>query len=250
MKIRALRRDDLDAVATLIKASFSERLWPYLIYAQPGIACYLASFLEFPSLSKDRCLLVACEANAIRGFAEFRHGAHGSALLSYICVDAEARGRGIATALIGDFNSRISEATTIELDVFKQNDPAIALYRKLGLEVAGESHWFTRTIAADSDRALPLDARNLPAAVASQERFGFCEVVVSGRGGDIHVGRIGHRVLRLFDRETFRDDALLHGLKAAFPSIDEALFIAAEAPDGPFQIVNTTLRMRGSIEKG
>jgi RimJ/RimL family protein N-acetyltransferase len=59
-----------------------------------------------------------------------------------LMVVAEERRRGIGTALIEEAANwaRASGVTKLELHVFPHNEPAIALYRKLGFREEGHRH--------------------------------------------------------------------------------------------------------------
>lgn len=57
-----------------------------------------------------------------------------------ICVAVEAQGRGVGSALMRallDYADHWAAALRIELTVFTDNQPAIALYRKFGFEIEG-----------------------------------------------------------------------------------------------------------------
>jgi RimJ/RimL family protein N-acetyltransferase len=59
-----------------------------------------------------------------------------------LMVSAGARRQGVGTALMEDALkwARSSGITKVELHVFPHNEPAIALYRKLGFEEEGRRH--------------------------------------------------------------------------------------------------------------
>lgn len=240
--IRDATMGDLDRIAALVRGSFNPALHPYMVYAQAGIGRFLAAFIAHPGAVTDRTLLVATDhAGEAVAFAEFRHGG-GDALLSYICVSAEARGQGVATAMIAHF-LRVSGPQRIDLDVFADNAAAISLYRGLGFQETSGTGWFARQLPPPSAKATPLTIDNLPVALAAFESHGFCELQLRWRGNDVKLGRIGETVFRCFDAAVFDDDDLLSRLRSIFPSAQEALFIAAESPDSASWLVNRTLRM-------
>lgn len=62
------------------------------------------------------------------------------ALTLGICVAREAQGRGVGSALMAamcDYADRWFGALRIELTVYTDNAPALALYRKFGFEIEG-----------------------------------------------------------------------------------------------------------------
>lgn len=119
MQIREMTMDDIEQVAALEAENFSA----------PWGATGFFSFL----IRQDVLLLVAEEEEKIIGYC----GAvtvldEGD--ITNVCVSADARRRGIASALIRELTARTLEqgVTTLHLEVRKSNDAAISLYQKEG----------------------------------------------------------------------------------------------------------------------
>lgn len=246
--IREAEIGDLEQVGRLIRQSFDPMLRPYMVYAQHGAPDFLAAYIQYPSLASDRTLLVAPgDLGGIVGFAEFRHVAARPAHLSYICVDPTMRGRGLAEALIRHFVAHTPDVREIDLHVFAENTPAIALYRKLGLTEAGGTSWYARRLPPAAEVvAGGLSVSNLPMAMAGFERFGFCEFQMDWGGCGIRLGRIGPTVLRCFDAASFTEIEFLAHLAAVVPDAREALLIAQHHP-GVGRCVSRSIRMIGTI---
>lgn len=225
--IRPARPSDIPQIAALLQETLNPVLACYLTYSQHGIGAFLATYVEQADLVSDRMLLVAAQGSRVNGFAEFRLSGADNAHLSYICVHPDARGKGLASTLVR--HPATLGARQIDLFVFADNAPALALYAKLGFAQDSEMGWFVRALPP-ADGSGTLIVRNLPVATASFDRFGFCEMQAGFGGRDIRVGRIGDSVLRCFSQKDFADDALLARLAAAFPSAREALFIGAVEP--------------------
>ncbi|OKP80956.1 GNAT family N-acetyltransferase [Ensifer adhaerens] len=137
INIRAARVVDFEAIAALM--------------SQPGIRSgtlrqpfatpeQTRKWLE--SLSDDSVVIVAERADRILGMAGLHRSKgrrHHSAALG-ISVDDDHRGEGIGKALLTaliDAADNWLGISRIELTVFTDNEPAIALYRKAGFEMEG-----------------------------------------------------------------------------------------------------------------
>ena len=86
----------------------------------------------------------------------------------------------------------------------------------------------------------------LPAALASLEKYGFCELTGTASGRSFRLGLIGHRVLRCFDAQHFLDHRLLMNVAAVFPLLRQTLVIlpsADDSPDPQAREINRSVRM-------
>jgi ribosomal protein S18 acetylase RimI-like enzyme len=249
MIVRAAARADLADVALLLRDSFAPALRPYLIYAQAGIAAYLEQFVAGEAGAGGHRLLVAEEAGALAGFAEFRLPLPGQSFLSYVCVAPPMRRRGVARTLIETFLAGAPGVRTMELDVFRENVAAIRLYDALGFAAGAQTIWAVRDLPAAAPAAgLAL----IDDGAARFARFGFCELSVRWAGAARRLGRIGPTTLRCFEPGVFADDALLAGLGALVAPLAEALWIGpadeAALPPGA-RIVNRSQRMGWTIDR-
>lgn len=246
--IRPLRESDVPAAHSLIEQSFEIRLHPYMTATQPGGAAYLAAFMKRPDLHPARLYLAAERQGHLLGYAEFRDTEPGVGFLSYICVAPEARGQGVASKIIRHYLDTASDTQILKLDVFAHNEPALALYRKLGFVEESQTVWWRRPLPRVG-QASELQFHNWPAALAMHERYGFCEYQFSFQGQAYKLGRMGDGVLRCGNPADFADDVLLAALRAAFPELQAALFIASDgaAPHPDAEALNRSLRLTWSI---
>ncbi|MDQ1537568.1 MAG: hypothetical protein QOE58_1961 [Actinomycetota bacterium] len=232
MSIRPPLPEESGRIAQLMKDSYPARLQAYLPMTQRGAAEFLCAHLVRPECSPERVPYVWVDEGVVLAYADFRIAGE-SGFLSYLCVDERARGQGIATALI-DRLIRERAPSSLALDVFTDNEPALALYKKLGFELLVQSStaWLTRAIPdrGVTDGGLspaPLILRNFPVSDECFARYGFCELETERAGQPVRVGRIGASVLRVPDVEAFRDDAFLASARRTFASIDEALYLTS-----------------------
>jgi len=233
-----------------MKDSYPARLQPYLPMTQHGAAEFLCAHLVRPQCSPERVPYVWVEDGVVLAYADFRTSGQAG-FLSYLCVDRRARGQGIATALI-DRLLRERAPSSLALDVFADNEPALALYKKLGFELTHSTAWLTRAVtdigradngttnegttdegmAGHGPSPAPLTLRNLPVSDACFARYGFCELETERAGQPVLVGRIGAGKLRVPDLEVFGDGAFLASARKTFASIDEALCLTITDPSG------------------
>lgn len=243
MRISAPTTADVDEVAALVRASFADRLHPFMTYAQSGIGAFLSAIIEYPLLFPNHRLLTCRDADEkVTGFAEFRIDGE-TALLSYICVAPAARRAGLARGMIADFLNNNSKLTRLDLDVFEDNEPAVRLYQHMGFIGMGRSLWLTRPLPVPA--AEVVQPINPAGAIAAHARYGFCEMPVHRNGRQHRLGRIGVRTLRCFEAEDFGDEALLAAVRHLLPELETALVILPAEQAGRWngQEVNASRRM-------
>ena len=133
LAIRTAREKDLDAIVRLEEEAFRDP-WPREM---------LASELAHPRA----LLLVASqgEAESPAGYAAFRHAAGEAELLRLAVVPGERR-RGIGRALAAEGLARlVREGVQVcHLEVRMDNEPAIALYQRLGFVHIGRRRDYYR----------------------------------------------------------------------------------------------------------
>lgn len=248
--IRPLTVDDVPAAHALITSSFPAELHPYLTMTQHGSQQFLHTMVEFSEWQPNRSYLLAVADGRPVGYAEFRTLDEGNSLLAYICVAERARGLGVATRLITYYASVHPTMTWLRLDVFVDNEPALALYHKLGFNEGTQTTWWTRPIprhaAALSPTRLSITLDTPPFPLASLERYGFCEFQVNKAERAVRVGRMGKSVLRVFCGTDFCDDELLSQIAVAMPDVATAIVIVpTEEPVtvGSARRITTSLNM-------
>lgn len=245
MSIRAPHPAESARIAELVKASFSPELHPYMAMTQHGASEFFRAHLQTPESSPERMPYVWTDSDTVLAFADFRMDTPGSGFLSYICVDERATGQGIATALISRF-IREHLPSSLQLDVFRSNATALALYTKFGFQFASDSRWLTRAIPREESSIGSLQLRNLHVSHACFAQYGFCELETARAGQPIRVGRIGTGKLRVPNLDVFRDDAFLASARKSFPSLDEALYIdsSSDSVDGQgIQVLLKSVRL-------
>ncbi|HKY93770.1 MAG TPA: GNAT family N-acetyltransferase [Kiloniellales bacterium] len=145
--LRALRPDDLEALACLHAECFPEAPWSRgelaLLLAQPETAAFLAE-----------------GEGGLQGFILLRRAAEEAEVLS-LGVAHRARRRGLASRLLAAGRAWLGSGTErLFLEVAAGNAAALALYRSLGFRAVGRRDKYY----ADGSDALVLrrDLRNLP----------------------------------------------------------------------------------------
>jgi hypothetical protein len=137
----------------------------------------------------------------------------------------------------------------IQLDVFTHNAAALALYHKLGFVSGDQSVWWLRDLTPQQESE-DLTFEQLPLALASLEKYGFCELTGKASGRSFRLGVMGTRVLRCFDAQHFLDHRLLTNVAAVFPHLREALAILPatdHSPDLLAREINRSVRMSWAV---
>lgn len=237
---------DVTAAQQLVRESFEQRLHPYMIATQHGSGAFLLAYLQAAALHSDRRYLGARSVQGeLLGYAEFRQLDIHTGFLSYICISPQARGQRLAQRLIERYLAEMPQLREMQLDVFADNAPALALYRRMGFREESQATWWRRVLPAPLGGELQL--LNWPQALAAFERYGFCELQLRFDGRALRLGRMGEGVLRCPSPAEFADDRLLGAVHAAFPTLREVLLVAPTAPLPPHpaaQALNQSLRLR------
>jgi RimJ/RimL family protein N-acetyltransferase len=137
--VRPATPADADALVSLGRAVASEEeLWLTYDRSRTDERRNLRSVRRDPNVA----IFVAETAQGIAGrlsIARDRHPYSPHVAEVGLMVAAGQRRRGIGSALMGEALkwARASRITKVELEVFPHNEPAIALYRKLGFEEEG-----------------------------------------------------------------------------------------------------------------
>jgi ribosomal-protein-alanine N-acetyltransferase len=127
--IRDARESDYAAISRIQQRSPETAQWP------------IGDYSNYP------VVLAACDGK-VAGFCSWRQTLPDEAEILNIAVDPIFRRRGIGSALLTAVCERAKG--TIFLEVAEPNEPAIALYRKLGWEPAGTryGYYFNGTVNA------------------------------------------------------------------------------------------------------
>ena len=125
MQITELTMEDLESAAALLKKYCSELPWD-----ETALFTYL--------MREDALLYAAREGERLIGFAGLLMAPPEADILD-VTVLPEYRRRGVACALLKTLfeNAKAHGVDTIFLEVRAGNEPAKALYRKLGFQEAG-----------------------------------------------------------------------------------------------------------------
>jgi GNAT superfamily N-acetyltransferase len=251
--IRLLSTEDVPAVTDMVKKSFAPAVWPYMTYTQRGIGRFLEVALRHPKSVDPRFLVVATDerSDAPIGFADFKVGGDGVGFVSYICVDAAARGKGVATKMFDLFLVEHPQLTAVKLDTFRDNASARALYARWGFTVESTACWVARALPPATE---PPQMSTLAVSLAAYEVYGFCELNLGSEERPVRVGLLGDSVLRCFDRATFEDDVILGGVAGAFHRLDTAFAVIPEPEEReiftPHDVLLVSDRMSLALDEG
>lgn len=125
MRVRAMTRDDLDAVADLEHRCFSNP------WAREALEGELAR-------TWARLFVIEADGGAIAGFVNFWLVADEVQVLN-VAVEPSLRRRGLARALMKAVTetARAQRATAVTLEVRPTNAAAVTLYQTMGFTISG-----------------------------------------------------------------------------------------------------------------
>ena len=147
MRLRPFKLDqDEEALTITQNRAFSEH-WGF----SPNTVEEIAARVRMNNSDPDGIVLIA-EGDKVAGYNwtirnQNEHGSVG--FVAMTGVDPDYRGKGLGTAVVVSgmeyLNERNVEA--IELEVDSANEPALALYHKLGFKQVARTAWFEKTFA-------------------------------------------------------------------------------------------------------
>jgi ribosomal protein S18 acetylase RimI-like enzyme len=228
IELRDAVAEDAAAIVGLIRSSFAPASLEMTIYGCEGIDDYVRALIEAEPRGADTRFTVAVANGAPVGVVEMRQ-LPDRLFCNYIAVSRDARSRGLGTALLGAgiAAARRPGQLMLELDVFDDNEPAIAWYRGLGFGESSRVEW--RVLPPPGgDRASAAPVGGWAQALASQRAFGFSEVSIQGAVGGYTVGLLGREWFRLTDPAALEDPAL----GATLHTLDPERSLLALVPPG------------------
>ncbi|PHP68087.1 hypothetical protein CSC94_05345 [Zhengella mangrovi] len=160
--VRPTEAGDIDALMTLVKASWARTYDPIIGEAERNRisgAKHVRSLFESEYASPDAFGFVASDAEGrivAQAAGEWRQG--GAAFIDRIHVEPDWKGSGVAMALVEAVAALADKRRApVELTVLRGNDRAIAFYRKAGFEQIEEAPGLGTT---------PADLMRRPAGLA------------------------------------------------------------------------------------
>lgn len=230
------------AASRLVASTLPTELHPFIVHAQPRAGSYLQLMCQHAVLTSGFVGLVALCHGRLVGYAEFRRTRTDEHHLSHICVDRQMRGRGVATRLLDEFILR-QHPKRIDLNVFASNSVARSWYSRAGFLEKEKTAWLVDELPTGEPGTV-VHVSNLAQALATYDRFGFCEFVGTRAARAFRIGRLGVHCLRFYNARDYHDSGLVGALRSAFPSLKLAFFITPDgAPTPTSKIINNSVRM-------
>jgi ribosomal protein S18 acetylase RimI-like enzyme len=249
IELRKAVAEDAGAIVALIRSSFAPGLLETTIYGCEGIEDYVRALIEAEPRAADTRYTVAVADGALAGVVEMRQ-LRDRLFCNYIAVARGARSRGVGIALLGAgiAAARRPGQLTLELDVFDDNERALAWYRGLGFGESSRVEW--RVLAPPGgDRASAAPVSGWAQALACQRAFGFSEVSIQGAEGGYSVGLMGREWFRLTDPGALEDPALGATLHALDPHRSLLALVPPETLSEPVaELRATTVRLWAGLD--
>jgi ribosomal protein S18 acetylase RimI-like enzyme len=218
IELRPATPRDADAIVALFRASFDLQRLELTTYGCEGVESYVRALIEGAGHGADTLYTVARADETVLGAAELRQLAD-RLFCNFIAVGPELRSRGVGTSLLGAaiVAARRPGLRTLELDVYDDNERALAWYRSLGFGEGATTEWWVLPVPG-ADRASPAPIAGWAQAAACQEAFGFSEVSIQGANRAYGIGLLGPRLFRLTDPAGLDDPVLAATLRTLDPS--------------------------------
>lgn len=131
MKLQQATDNDLAKVVSWIDSEKSCRMWGGPLVSYPICLDVLVSEIEF----RETNSYVSLIENELVGFGQIFERSQGTNHLARIIVNPESRGKGYGFEFLKYLISVASKgADSITLNVYRSNDAALNVYKKLGFE--------------------------------------------------------------------------------------------------------------------
>ena len=251
VSFRPAESDDACAIIDLATRGFAEERRALFVYACTGAEAFVRGHIALPPALAERRYAIAEGATGdVIGVVDLVRAAH-VLHLAYIAVAPAARGLRLAPQLLQYALQHCSApASTLQLDVFTDNERAARWYDRLGFETTSETAWFRAEPRPASDtRGSSAYVTGLPAADAVHARFGFSQFTVQTPSAGYTVGRIGERWFRLTDAAALDDPDVRAALHSLDPQRGLLVLAPAESNVGErgFVRIATSHRRRTSL---
>ncbi|MQG58312.1 MAG: GNAT family N-acetyltransferase [SAR202 cluster bacterium] len=146
MRLRPFALDqDEEALTVVQNRAFGEH-WGFC----PNTVEEIAARVRMSNTSPEGIVLIA-EGDKVAGYnwTIRNHNEHGSVgFVAMTGVDPDYRGNGLGTAVVVSGMEYLNEQNVeaIELEVDSANEPALALYHKLGFRQVARTAWYEKTL--------------------------------------------------------------------------------------------------------
>lgn len=198
-RIAPISANDIKQVVSLLRVRFPLDLLEYTIYDCGGYELYVADCLCAPPSLSPSLFIGAYLEQRLCGYAEWRFS-HQAVFLNNIFVAEDVAGCGLGAALFATGSSIAVNlgVSKMELDVFEDNNIAQDWYTRLGFRPTSRKLWGLVDIGSCSTDSTsssgPVYVRDFPQALASYNRFGFCQFRLADGFRDYLVGMIGNHL--------------------------------------------------------
>ncbi len=250
LKVRFARPRDTAPIVNLVRGSFDKQRRGTLIYGCRGAAAYLRNQIGLPRGLCDTVYVVGERSRAIVGVVELRR-LKGGLFLNMIATAPGRRGRGIGSELLHGALAleKTAGRRRIDLDVFEDNERALAWYERLGFKRGFSSIWLS--VPLPRTKGLPRGTiAGYGQAEECQRALGFSQFTLITPGGSYAIGRLGNAWFRTTQREILSDHDALACLGGVDGNRDLLAIIRGSADRRPARarIMCRSLRMSMDLE--
>lgn len=247
--------EDADAIYALKVASFGATILPFTIYRARRSLVYLRQLVAEAGEEGARVRVrVLAEGPSILGY--YHALPHGTSFfLSYLAVDSRARGAGMGSRLLHDFESeaRALGFNSMALDVFASNTGVPEWYFRNGYELV-EARYHVRV----NLRGIPLARRGIEwldedwaRALADEKKQGFAKLHVRCGQSQLELGLIDGCAVKVLSWTDLTLEEWLSAIASTLGSCRSELIVSGldRAPSGwPALAVEQSLRLRQEMQ--
>lgn len=232
-EFRPIVSADFAAIVPFTASMLSQAEFECTIFSCQGYTEFLQRSLKLDPHTATRLIGIYL-AEKLIGFAEWRR-MEPTFILNNLFICEGYRGLGIGSKMMryGYGLAKEQGLSSITLDVFAWNEPALKWYRSHGFVEASRSYWYKGAnplLNRMSDK-LPEPwyiVEDHPQAEVLQAVFGFSQLRIRLKQKEIHVGRLGPQYFR-FQAPNGELDAELLGVLAHMEP-ERALFVMSPYP--------------------
>ena len=245
IRIQPATVQDADFIAKLFVENTPKHQQEITILGCHGFQNFISDNIKKPTAEKNRFFWLAKHHDEPCGAIEWRKY-EGAKFLNNIHVSKQHQGLGVGKKLLQKTLTApcLGTSSTVQLDVFAENQAALTWYSSMGFSIIKRIHFFSiplySCVNAKADKIQTSEHADL-----QQSKYGFGMITTIG-SKTYEVGTLGRNWFRCTDAAILKDPSAKNALQK-FDSHRKLLLVTNLAAEiGSYLPIATSIRMTNS----